>query len=284
MRKLVVLCLAILFIFTTTVSSTASSAKAKENIRTIELEESIKMVENVLDQAQIAEESIFELDKKTKQKLIVQLDKILRKSSKYNVDLTSKFQASDFEVNAQKLMDGTVQYSLSRTDISTNEKNIINKYELLNFVFDEKLKLKNKFEIKGELTDQNIVNSKIWIDGKVNNEIVVDATNLLNDSNTEKTGDAIVEEKINDISIKESKEFTGSSLASRWSCTQSCVASKGVNLMIIGVMVGICGAVCNPAALAASAGLAGGACYACVNTTGIAGLSTVMNCWNKCPK
>ncbi|MCQ6531018.1 hypothetical protein [Bacillus mycoides] len=64
----------------------------------------------------------------------------------------------------------------------------------------------------------------------------------------------------------------------RWSCTQSCVASKGVNLLAIGMLVGACGVACT-AGVPATAGTA---CYACVNSAGILGVNTILGCLDEC--
>lgn len=278
MKKISFFCLAFILSFATTIMPNTSSVKAEE----ISVNETVKLTENFVKQAENVNDNVIELDKDTKRKLILKLDEILSKSSDYNVGITSKFSASDFEIIAHKLPDGNIQYSLSKTNIETNKKMVVNKYELLNFVFDENLNFKDTYEVKGELTGKNIVNSKLWINGKLGNEISYDINNVLNDSKASVVGNEIAEEKINDEDKKDSKEFTGSGIQKRWNCTQSCVASKGVNLLVLGIMGGLCVSVCNPAALAASAGLAGGACYACVNATGIGGISTVLNCWKKC--
>lgn len=72
--------------------------------------------------------------------------------------------------------------------------------------------------------------------------------------------------------------ITTASLGELWDCTQSCVASKGVNMVAFAAIVGLCGFACT----AGVPVTAGTACYACVNTVGILGSQTILNCLTSC--
>jgi len=63
-------------------------------------------------------------------------------------------------------------------------------------------------------------------------------------------------------------------LEKRWDCTHSCVASKGVSMLAF--------AACGVACIAGVPATAGTACYACVNSAGILGATTILNCFEDC--
>lgn len=282
MKKLVLVFVAIILLMAN-IGYSHSTVNAISNTQTISLNDSISKVDELVNQAQTVKESSFEVSDKTKHELVLELNKKLQTNKKYNVNIVKENNPSNYSILGMVLPNGEIQYSLSVDSISTNEKGIVNNVEFINFTFNKKLMLNNVYEVKGTLDENNNIHSKLWINDKLSNNINTNIDKLIKDNKTEEIGNQIAEEQMDQISENkqiENQEFSGSGLAKRWSCTQSCVASKGVSLMVIGIMAGICGAVCNPAALA---GLAGGACYACVNSTGILGFSTVMKCWNKCP-
>ncbi|MDQ0273380.1 hypothetical protein [Cytobacillus purgationiresistens] len=58
---------------------------------------------------------------------------------------------------------------------------------------------------------------------------------------------------------------------------QKCLAGKGMSIMAMSALFFICGFACTVGVPAT----AGTACYACVNTAGIIGVSAFLDCWEK---
>ncbi|WP_339262702.1 hypothetical protein [Lysinibacillus sp. FSL K6-3209] len=263
----------------------SGTARAETKMIYNTINDTIVQVENLINHSKIVEENLISVDDKSKQRLILELDKELKKKNrKYNVEISERYNVSDYTILGRTLPDGEIQYSLSVNSISLNDKGIVNNVELLNFIFTEEYKLINVYELKGILDEDNNVHSKLWVDTKLIGTLNTNIETIIKNENADAIGDEIAEkQKIEKNKSLIKKNFSVSGLADRWKCTQSCVASKGVNLLVFGAMLAVCGLVCNPAALAASAGLAGGACYACANSAGILGVNTVINCWNTCP-
>lgn len=280
-KKIVVLLSALVLILANNFSVLSASAESK--VEVMNLEDSIMDVNELINQSENVAKNLVDVDDETKHELVLKLSNKLKGHNKYNVDISHNTNPSDYEILGMVLPNGEVQYSLSYSSVNTNSEGIVNDLELLNFTFTEKLDFSNVYELKGVLDENNIVHSKLWIDNKLVTSFEKNIDGLIKNIETENVGNQIALEQTNENVSIEEQEFSGAGLAKRWSCTQKCVSSKGVSLMVIGVMAGVCIAVCNPVALAGSAGLAGGACYACVNSTGVLGFSTVMNCWDKCP-
>lgn len=278
---MIVLFLALVLVLANNLSATNASAKSKMDVLTVK--DSVVSVDQLINQSQNVEENLIDVTDDVKHELVLELSKELKKNKNYNVNIARDSNPSDYTILGMTLPNGEVQYSLSFNSMDTNSEGIVSDIELLNFTFNERLKLSNVYELKGVLDGNNNVHSELWIDNKLVTSLKKNIDELINSKKAEEVGNQIAGEQMNENVLIEEQEFSGAGLAKRWSCTQSCVASKGVSLMVIGVMAGVCIAVCNPVALAGSAGLAGGACYACVNSTGILGFSTVMKCWNNCP-
>ncbi|MCQ6531029.1 hypothetical protein [Bacillus mycoides] len=232
----------------------------KKQINTASFENSLNAAKKVLGTSQEVRKNKIELDDSIKNDLLAKTKELISSGK-------VKTQAGDNLIVTGLKLNGNKEYSVSYSSIKTDEKSVVNSIELFNVVFNDELDMKNVYEIKSTRNKDNKGIAQFWIDEKLVNKSEMDLDAVVNSGLSEKQ----VERKVGSIV---NKPVLKAAWSKRWSCTQSCVASKGVNLMVIGMLVGACGIACT-AGVPATAGTA---CYACVNSAGILGVNTVLNC------
>lgn len=180
-----------------------------------------------------------------------------------------------------------VEYSVSFKSVKMNDEDVVEDVRFLNIVFSEDKTFKSVFELRGNMDENHIVTSKFWIDGQLFNSIEKDLSEEVRayeNASTEEILSSFNEEResqgLSTVGKDKSDDqiMTAAGLGERWDCTQSCVASKGVSMLAFGAIVAACGVACT-AGVPATAGTA---CYACVNSAGILGATTILNCFEDC--
>ncbi|WP_102706294.1 hypothetical protein [Terribacillus saccharophilus] len=183
--------------------------------------------------------------------------------------------------------DDEVEYSVSFKSVKMNNEDVVEDVRFLNIVFSEDKTFKSVFELRGNMDENHIVTSKFWIDGQLFNSIEKDLSEEVRayeNASTEEILSSFNEEResqgLSTVGKDKSDDqmMTAAGLGERWDCTQSCVASKGVSMLAFGAIVAACGVACT-AGVPATAGTA---CYACVNSAGILGATTILNCFEDC--
>ncbi|QWH63962.1 hypothetical protein EXW39_28075 (plasmid) [Bacillus mycoides] len=242
----------------------------KKQINTASFEDSLDAAKKALGTSQEVRKNKIELDDSIKNDLLAKTKELIS-SGEVKTQGVENLNVDNLIVTGLKL-NGNVEYSVSYSSIKTDEKSVVNSIELFNVVFNDDLAMKNVYEIKSTRNKDNKGVAQFWVDEKLVNKSEMDLDAVVNSGLSEKQ----VERKVG--SIVDKPVIQAASWSKRWSCTQSCVASKGVNLMVIGMLVGACGVACT-AGVPATAGTA---CYACVNSAGILGANTVLNCLDEC--
>lgn len=153
------------------------------------------------------------------------------------------------EVRGIEYDNGLKTYSVSFNYIEETEGSRITN---LNIVFDENEELKNTFEIDVQVLNSKDVRVDYWQDGEGIVNQVINVTEFYPEGQISPMG---------------------------WmDCMQSCLAGKGLTMMAITALFFACGFACT-AGVPATAGTA---CYACVNTAGIIGVNSFIDCMDKC--
>lgn len=257
-----------------------NSSYAQENGDTLTLNESVKSAEKALDLGKYVSENEIKVNDSTKEELLKKAKELID-SGKIEPKSISNLNPDKLEVKAVNTGDN-IEYSVFITSVKTDDEQIISSLELFNIVFNKDLEMKNTYEMNAVKNKENFSTTKFWIDGKLINTLKMDLNDVINNSISEETGNSIVNNTVAELEAKsdngEDKTFHTAGWSKRWKCTQSCVASKGVNMLVFGALVGVCGVACT-AGVPATAGTA---CYACVNSAGILGVNTILNCLEKC--
>ncbi|GAB6474471.1 hypothetical protein P4T37_18835 [Bacillus mobilis] len=249
-----------------------NSSYAKTNDDQLSIDESILATKEFFKTTKVVKENEVTVEDVTKGQLLEKAKELISSGTVKPIGGT-EVDVDNLLVRGIKTPFG-VEYSVFDSSVTTDDQGIVNSLKLFNMVFTDKVELKNTYELKSNRNKDNLATTKMWIDNILTSSADLDLTTVINDSSADEKGTDILTTEL----APKTDKAVQYGWTKRWKCTQSCVASKGVNMLVIAGLLAACGVACT-AGVPATAGTA---CYACVNSAGIVGVNTVLGCLDEC--